>query len=183
MTDNRTSYLNKTFSDFKTSLTNYAKTYFPTTYNNFSDANPGALFIDMASYVGDISSFYLDTQVQETFLLYAAQNYNNPSCRSLKEFESDLKRFKYIKRLVKRYKKTGVLSERLILNHLILLHNVFNEATVPMLFLKFESEYWSSIKTFLVFLNYLPEPCKINNTVNSTDINLDANIINTLRKI
>lgn len=120
---------------------------------------------------------------EETFLLYAAQNYNNPSCRSLKEFESDLKRFKYIKRLVKRYKKTGVLSERLILNHLILLHNVFNAATVPMLFLKFESEYWSSIKTFLVFLNYLPEPCKINNTVNSTDVSLDADIINTLRKI
>ena len=76
MATNRVSYLNKTFSDFKSSLINYAKTYFPTTYNNFSDANPGAMFIDMASYIGDISSFYLDTQVQENFLLYAKEKEN-----------------------------------------------------------------------------------------------------------
>jgi hypothetical protein len=120
---------------------------------------------------------------EETFLLYAAQHYNNPSCRSLKEFESDLKRFKYIKRLLKRYKKTGLLSERLILNHLILLRNVFNDAVIPMLFLKFEEEYWSHIKTFLVFLNYLPESYQINKQVMSTDINLDVNIINKLRRI
>jgi hypothetical protein len=120
---------------------------------------------------------------EETFLLYAVQHYNNPSCRSLKEFESDLKRFKYIKRLLKRYKKTGLLSERLILNHLILLRNVFNDAVIPMLFLKFEEEYWSHIKTFLVFLNYLPESYQINKQVMSTDINLDVNIINKLRRI
>lgn len=123
------------------------------------------------------------TLTEETFLLYAAQHYNNPSCRSLKEFESDLKRFKYIKRLLKRYKKTGLLSERLILNHLILLHNVFNDAVIPMLFLKFEEEYWSYIKTFLVFLNYLPESYQINKQVMSTDISLDVNIINKLRRI
>jgi len=76
MATNRVSYLNKTFSDFKNNLINYAKTYFPSTYNNFSDANPGALFIDMASYVGDVSSFYLDTQIQETFLLYAKEKEN-----------------------------------------------------------------------------------------------------------
>jgi hypothetical protein len=119
----------------------------------------------------------------ETFLLYAAQHYNNPSCVSMKEFDSDLKRFKYIKRLLKRYKKTGVLSERLILNHLILLHNVFSEALVPMLFLKFETDFWKEIKTFLVFLNYLPERYQISSTINETDVQLDGNIINKLRKI
>lgn len=119
----------------------------------------------------------------DTFLLYAAQNYRNPSCVSMKEFESDLKRFKYIKRLLKRYKKSGVLSERLILNHLILLHNVFNEALVPMLFLKFETDFWKEIKTFLVFLNYLPERYQISNATNETDVHLDVNIINKLRKI
>ena len=72
---------------------------------------------------------------QDTFLLYAAQHYNNTTCVSLREFESDLKRFKYIKRLLKRYKKTQMLSERLILNHLILLHNVFADALIPMVFL------------------------------------------------
>jgi hypothetical protein len=73
---NNISYLNKTFSDFKTNLLNYTKTYFPNNYNDFSDANPGALFIDLASYVGDVSSFYLDTQIQETFLLYAKEREN-----------------------------------------------------------------------------------------------------------
>lgn len=120
---------------------------------------------------------------QDTFLLYAAQNYNNTSCTSLKEFESDLKRFKYIKRLLKRYKKNQMLSERLILNHLILLHNVFADALIPMVFLKFEPEYWSEMKTFLVFLNYLPEHYQITKSVNETDVPLDGYIINKLRKI
>jgi len=73
---NNVSYLNRTFNDFKTNLINYAKTYFPTTYNNFSDANPGALFIEMAAYIGDVTSFYLDTQVQETLLLQAKEKEN-----------------------------------------------------------------------------------------------------------
>jgi hypothetical protein len=76
MADNNVSYLNKTFSDFKTNLINYAKTYFPTTYNDFSEASPGGMFIEMASYVGDVMSFYLDTQVQENFLLYAKEKEN-----------------------------------------------------------------------------------------------------------
>jgi hypothetical protein len=73
---NNISYLNKSFSDFKNNLLNYTKTYFPNNYNDFSDANPGALFIDLAAYVGDVSSFYLDTQIQETFLLYAKEREN-----------------------------------------------------------------------------------------------------------
>jgi len=76
MEDNNVSYLNKTFSDFKANLINYAKTYFPTTYNDFSEASPGTMFIEMASYVGDVMSFYLDTQVQENFLLYAKEKEN-----------------------------------------------------------------------------------------------------------
>jgi hypothetical protein len=70
------SYLNKSFSDFKANLNNYAKTYFPTAYNDFSDANPGAMFIEMASYVGDVMSFYLDNQIQENYLLYAKEKEN-----------------------------------------------------------------------------------------------------------
>lgn len=120
---------------------------------------------------------------QDTFLLYAAQHYKNPSCTSLREFDGDLKRFKYIKRLLKRYKKTKALSERLILNHFILLHNVFADALVPMLFLKFEEEYWPQIKTFLVFLNYLPDGYQITEDVNETDISIDINIVNQLRRI
>jgi hypothetical protein len=74
--NNNISYLNKTFSDFKTNLVDYAKSYFPTTYNDFSEASPGTMFIEMAAYVGDVMSFYLDTQVQENFLLYAKEKEN-----------------------------------------------------------------------------------------------------------
>ena len=74
--NNNVSYLNKTFSDFKSNLVNYAKTYFPTTYNDFSEASPGTMFIEMASYVGDVMSFYLDTQTQENFLIYAKEKEN-----------------------------------------------------------------------------------------------------------
>lgn len=119
----------------------------------------------------------------ETFLLYAAKNYNNPACTSLKEFHGDLKRFKYIKRLLKRYRKTGILSERLLLNHFILLHNVFDEAVLPMMFFKFDEEYWSDIKTFLVYLNYLPDNYQINEKVNESSIVLDKDIVDKLRKI
>jgi len=74
--DKNISYLNKSFTDFKSILQEYAKTYFPTTYNDFTEATPGNMFIEMASYVGDVTSFYLDTQVQENFLLYAKEKEN-----------------------------------------------------------------------------------------------------------
>lgn len=74
--DKNISYLNKGFTDFKSALQQYAKTYFPTVYNDFSEATPGNLFIEMSSYVGDVMSFYLDTQTQENFLLYAKEKEN-----------------------------------------------------------------------------------------------------------
>jgi len=120
---------------------------------------------------------------KENFLLYAAKNYNNSSCVSLKEFHGDLKRFKYIKRLLGKYKKNGELSERLLLNHFILLRNVFGDAMIPMLFYKFEKEYWSEIKTFLVFLNYLQDNYQINDNVNESSVSLDTYIIEKLRQI
>ena len=76
MSNDNISYLNKTFSDFKSNLVNYAKTYFPSTYNDFSESSPGNMFIEMASYVGDVMSFYLDTQTQENFLIYAKEKEN-----------------------------------------------------------------------------------------------------------
>jgi len=70
------SYLNKDFSDFRSELINFSQTYFPNTYTDFSNASPGIMFMEQASYVGDVLSFYLDTQVQETFLQYAKQSNN-----------------------------------------------------------------------------------------------------------
>lgn len=90
-------------------------------------------------------------------MLFAIKFYNNPQAVTRDDFEADLKRIRYIKRLLKRYKNTGELKVHLILNHLIILFNVFDDATVPLLFYHLEEELWPAIKSFLVFLNRLPE--------------------------
>ncbi len=83
--------------------------------------------------------------------------YNNPQAVTKDDFEDDLKRIKYIKRLLKRYKNTGELKTHLILNHLTVLFNVFNDAAVPLLFYNLEDDLWPYIKSFFVFLNRIPE--------------------------
>ena len=90
-------------------------------------------------------------------MLFAIKFYDNPQAVTKDDFESDLKRIRYIKRLLKRYKNTGELKIHLILNHLIILFNVFHEAAVPLLFYNLEEDLWPAIKSFLVFLNRIPE--------------------------
>ena len=120
---------------------------------------------------------------KDNFPLFAAKNYNNSSCMSVKEFNDDLRRFKYIKRLLRKYGQTGDLAERLILNHIILLHNVFGDSTVPLLFFEIDKQFWPQLKTFLVYLNYLPNNYVIHSAVTETDIPLDSTIISKLRII
>tara|TARA_B100001996_G_scaffold380709_1_gene368637 strand:- start:524 stop:895 length:372 start_codon:yes stop_codon:yes gene_type:complete len=91
------------------------------------------------------------------YQLFAIKFYDNPQALTYQDFEDDLKRIKYVKRLLKRYKNTGVLKTDLILNHLTVLFNVFNEAAVPLLFYNLEEDLWPSIKSFLIFLNRIPE--------------------------
>ncbi len=120
------------------------------------------------------------------FVLFAAKHYDNPQCYDTDEFYDDLKRFKYLKRLFGKYHDTGELRERLILNHLTILYNVFGDQATRMLFLKLDP-YYSYLKPFLVLLNYMPD--KIVNigtegkTIYSSDIAMDTAIINILRKI
>lgn len=103
----------------------------------------------------------------DNFMIYAMKAYDKPNC-IMSEFEEDLKRIKYVKRLIKRYKATGELKERLILNHIIILSNVFGvEATVRMLFYKLDEDDFEVLKTFLLFLNFMP---KIVRGVGSKDI-------------
>lgn len=114
---------------------------------------------------------------EENFILYASRNYNNPQCTSIDEFYDDLQRFKYIKKLLKRYEKSNDLHERLILNHILVLYNVFGiKPANKMMFYKIDPEHWPAIKTFLVYLNFLKEDEYI-------EIPLDDNIINVLRKL
>ena len=93
---------------------------------------------------------------EENHLLFAIKHYENPQAATIEDFEEDLKRFKYIKRLFKKYITHGELKHHLLLNLLIICFNVFGEATIPLLFYKIEREYWSLLKTFLVFLNRIP---------------------------
>ena len=115
----------------------------------------------------------------DNFLLFAIKHYENPQAVTKEDFEKDLNHFKYIKRLLKRYKNTGELKTHLLLNHFIILYNIFGEATTPMLFFKIEKDLWSSMKSFIIFLNRLPEYPK--STIH--DIQVDLNCLSELQKI
>ena len=94
---------------------------------------------------------------ENNYLLFAIKFYNNPNALTKEDFEDDLKRIKYIKRLLKRYKNTGVLKTHLVLNPLTVLFNVFDDAAVPLLFYNLEEDRWPSSKSFLLFLDRIPE--------------------------
>ena len=93
----------------------------------------------------------------DNYLLFAIKFYENPHAVTREDFEDDLKKIKYVKRLLRRYQNTNVLKTHLILNHLTVLFNVFGDAAVPLLFFNLEKDLWSTIKSFLVFLGKLPE--------------------------
>lgn len=118
----------------------------------------------------------------DNFLIFAIKKYNNPQCEGIEDFEADVKRFKYIKRLFRRYESTGVLSERLILNHLIILYNVFDKSATDLLFFKIEEKYWAILKSFLVYLNRVPLE-QIGSTDNEPQIPLDGKVLEELRKL
>jgi hypothetical protein len=116
---------------------------------------------------------------ESNYMLFAIKFYDNPQAVTREDFEDDLKRIKYIKRLLKRYRNTGELKTHLILNHLTVLFNVFNDATVPLLFYNLEKDLLPPIKSFLVFLNRIPEYPK-------TEINIieeDAECLKQLQSI
>lgn len=109
-------------------------------------------------------------------------HYDNAQCTSIAEFEEDLKRFSYLKKLFGRYKDNGDLKERLILNHLIVLHNLFGIVAIELLFFKIDRQYWDVLATFLVYLNLMPDTVPEFGIVLS-EIQLDENVIDTLRKL
>jgi hypothetical protein len=116
---------------------------------------------------------------EDNFLLFAIKHYENPQAVTREDFDKDLNHFKYIKRLLKRYKRDGELKIHLLLNHFIVLYNIFGEAATPMLFFKIEKELWSVLKTFIIFLGKLPEypKCYIH------DIQVDLYCLSQLYKV
>jgi hypothetical protein len=113
----------------------------------------------------------------KNFELYAAKHYENPSCLSIEDFREDLARFKYIIRLLRRYRESGIIQERLVLNHIISIYNVFNvKAANRMMFYRIDDDLLPAVKTFLLFLNYLP-------TSQYKNIGIDINIANKLKTL
>ena len=95
---------------------------------------------------------------KDNIMMYAIKHYHNPSCEGMSEFNDDMKRFKYIKRLFRKYEETDILKVRLLLNHIIILNNLFGaEASSTLLFFKTEQLHWPTLKGFLEFLNIMPE--------------------------
>ena len=123
---------------------------------------------------------------EDNFLIYAMKEYNNVQCIGIEEFYDDLKKIKYIKRLFNIYKNDGQLKERLILNHLIVYYNVFPvQSGTRILFYKIEEHFWPMLKTFLIFLDRMPEKIESirGNEIKSTNIILDEGIVTRLRTI
>ena len=123
---------------------------------------------------------------EKNFLLYAMKEYNNPQCTEVEEFNDDLKKIKYIKRLLNQYVSEGVLKERLLLNHIIIFYNVFPPAAATrILFFKIEEKFWPILKPFLFYLKLIPED-KIESImgkeIRTNEILMDQGVIDSLRK-
>jgi len=123
---------------------------------------------------------------EKNFLLYAMKEYNNPQCTDVEEFNDDLKKIKYIKRLLNQYVSEGVLKERLLLNHIIIFYNVFPPAAATrILFFKIEERFWPILKPFLFYLKLMPED-KIESImgreIKTNEILMDQGVIDSLRK-
>lgn len=116
---------------------------------------------------------------EDNYILFAIKHYDNPQAITKEDFFEDLSRFKYIKKLLRRYVKSGELKTTLLINHFIIVFNVFNDAALPLLFFKIEKELWSSMKTFLLYINRIPEYPK--SFLN--DIPIDENCLKILESL
>lgn len=123
-----------------------------------------------------------DKITEQSFLRVTMNNYDNIQCTTIEEFNADLKRFNYLKRLFNRYMVRGILKERLILNHIIILHNVFGIITPELLFFKIPTHLWPVLATFLVYLDIMPDEIPEFH-VKLKNIELDTHIISILRNL
>jgi hypothetical protein len=126
-----------------------------------------------------------DDLTNDSIMLYLAKAYDKPNC-IMSEFKDDMKRFNYLKRLFRRYRKMGELREQLVLNHLVVLYNVFGpEASARALFFKMSKDDYSALKTYLLFLSFMPERIRSikGHDILSSDIPVDMRIAETLRQI
>ena len=122
----------------------------------------------------------------DNFLMFTMKEYNDIQCTDIEEFYDDLKKIKYIKRLFNVYKNNGQLKERLILNHFIIFYNVFTvQAGTRILFYKIEKDFWPMLKTFLIYLDRMPDKIESirGEVILASNIQLDDGIVSRLRLI
>ena len=126
-----------------------------------------------------------DNLTNDNVVMYAIKAYDKPNC-IMSEFQDDMKRFNYLKRLFQRYRKYDELREQLVLNHLVVIYNVFGpEVATRLLFFKMSKDDYSALKTYLLFLSYMPEKVKgiKGHDIISSDISVDMRVANSLRQI
>jgi hypothetical protein len=113
---------------------------------------------------------------ENNYMMFAIKHYENPQAVTQEDFLEDMKKFKYVKRLLRKYKNGGELKTHLLINHFLILYNIFGEAATPLLFYKIDRDLWSILKTFMVFLQRFPEYPKSS----LHDINLDDDCLQQL---
>jgi hypothetical protein len=116
---------------------------------------------------------------EDNFVLFAIKHYENPQAVTEDDFYDDIKRFKWIKRLLKKYKLNGEMNIHLLINHFLILYNIFGDAATPLLFFKIDQEYWSFVKTLMVYLGRFPDYPK----TRLHDIPIDLECLSYLNKL
>ena len=107
---------------------------------------------------------------KDNFVLFAIKHYNNPTTTTQEEFEEDLSRFKYVKRWLRKYHESGEMKTHLLLNHILIIFNCWNDASIPMFFFKLEPEYWAYLKSFFIYLDRIPPfPRSVLHDINEDD--------------
>lgn len=120
---------------------------------------------------------------EDNFEFFAIKNYDDPNCSGVHEFREEMLRFKYLNRLLNKYEENGEMKENLVLNHLVVLFNIFNDAALNMLFYRVAERHWPILVPFLIFINRMPEEVHVSSTrtVHDSDIRIDMNVVNRLR--
>lgn len=119
---------------------------------------------------------------EDNFEFFAIKHYDDPNCLGVQEFKEDLQRFKYLNRLFNKYDESGEMKTNLVLNHLVVLYNLFNDAATNMLFYRVQEKHWPILVPFLIFINRMPEELYVNRSIHASDIHIDMEVVKVLRE-
>jgi hypothetical protein len=121
---------------------------------------------------------------EDNFEYFAIRHYDDPNCQGLQEFREDMQRFKYLNRLLNKYEECGEMRTNLVLNHIVVLYNIFNEAATNMLFYRVAEKHWPILVPFLIYINRLPSDIYLSSkrSIKDSDIPIDMQVVKILRE-